>query len=326
MFNAKTLMENHLFTIFAKVAHLLGSCPVLQRILCCLLKCCSWCWCKVGRAQKFPRKRRCPTTPEAPIGGNRKKPAWIRNAILQMHAELNLSHRKLANLFNQRYFAKTGHSIGRTWVRQLLITEAHRLRHLQKDVKHHIPAAQANNTMWGIDTTTITDTNGQQNIVLGIIDHGSRLNLLLHYVSRFNQWTFLGYLFLAIGQFDRPITIKTDNCAVFHGKWVKRVLHWCRIRRRFSRPARPWENGRIERFFGTLKATLNNYKIRDIQHLSLAMLEFQMWYNKARPHQHLNGLTPQQAWDRINPYQRAPKTITMFTGWEGRLKAMVLRH
>ena len=319
-------MDHFRFNIFNSIAYLLGLLPVLQRIWSCIMQCLYRCQRYAMRSQKFRRRKVRYSSQATQFGGNRKKPAWIRNAVLQMHAELNLSHRKLANLFNQRYFAKTGHSIGRTWVRQLLITEAHRLRHLQKDVKHHIPAAQANNTMWGIDTTTITDTNGQQNIVLGIIDHGSRLNLLLHYVSRFNQWTFLGYLFLAIGQFDRPIAIKTDNSAVFHGKWVKRVLHWCRIRRRFSRPARPWENGRIERFFGTLKATLNNYKIRDIQHLSLAMLEFQMWYNKARPHQHLNGLTPQQAWDRINPYQRAPKTITMFTGWEGRLKAMVLRH
>ena len=307
------------------MAYLLGIILVLQRLRSWLLKCDKY-WRNIQHSHKSYRGKRRGYTSAPPFGGNQKKPAWIRDAVLQMHAELNLSHRKLANLFNQRYFAQTGHSIGRTWVRQLLIAEAHRLLHLQKNWKHRIPTAQANNTMWGIDTTTITDAQCQQNIVLGIVDHGSRLNLLLCYLPLLNQWTFLGYLFLAIGQFDRPMAIKTDNCSVFHAKWVKRVLHWSRIHHRFSRPARPWENGRIERFFGTLKTALHRYKIRDTQHLSIAMLEFQLWYNKTRPHQHLEGLTPQQAWDGLNPYKKIPKTITQFIGWEGRLKAMVLRH
>jgi hypothetical protein len=40
--------------------------------------------------------------------------------------------------------------------------------------------------------------------------------------------------------------------------------------------------------------------------------------NKTRPHQHLEG--------RTKSIQKIPKTITQFIGWEGRLKAMVLRH
>ncbi|MBI3259088.1 MAG: transposase family protein, partial [Ignavibacteriae bacterium] len=137
-----------------------------------------------------------------------------------------------------------------------------------------------NNAMWAADTTYILDqASGKPQIVLGIIDHGSRMNLALRYLRHFNAWTFLGYVFLAVGEFGVPLAIKTDNCVVFHSKLVKRVLRLCQIRQRFSRPARPWENGRIERFFGTLKAALQSYAIRDIHHLTLAMTEFQFWYN-----------------------------------------------
>lgn len=108
----------------------------------------------------------------------------------------------------------------------------------------------------------------------GIVDHGSRLNVALRWLKGFNGWTFLGCVFLAIGQFGRPVTIKTDNHAVFHSRLVKRVLHWAGIRQRFARPASPWENGRIERFFGTLKSCLHGYVIGDTRHLAQALADF----------------------------------------------------
>ena len=40
-------------------------------------------------------------------------------------------------------------------------------------------------------------------MVLGAIEHGSRLNLMLRQVRRFNRRMFLGCLLLAIGQFGR---------------------------------------------------------------------------------------------------------------------------
>lgn len=67
-----------------------------------------------------------------------------------------------------------------------------------------------------------------------------------------------------------------------------RALRWAA----FSRPALPWGNGRIERFFGTLKSALRTDLIRDEKHLVLALMEFGFWYGVARPHQHLGeGVT-----------------------------------
>jgi hypothetical protein len=39
--------------------------------------------------------------------------------------------------------------------------------------------------------------------VLGIIDHGSRLNIALRRLPRLNAWTLLGALFLAFGELVR---------------------------------------------------------------------------------------------------------------------------
>lgn len=56
----------------------------------------------------------------SPQGGfPQAKPLWVKSAILEMHENLHLSHRKLADLFNNLYLAETGMSVGRTRVRQL---------------------------------------------------------------------------------------------------------------------------------------------------------------------------------------------------------------
>ena len=146
------------------------------------------------------------------------------------------------------------------------------------------------------------------------------------YVKRFNRWTFLGWLFLAIGEFGLPDRIKTDNHPVVRSAAVKRVLRWCRIGLCHSRPARPWENGYIERLSGTFKCCLCGYLIRDTSHLCSALPAFQFWYNVTRPHQHLDGMTPQQAWRGIDPWAAAPSSLRVFSAWGGRLRGMVLRH
>ncbi len=210
-----------------------------------------------------------------------RKPAWVRDVVLEWHQRLGLSHRKLADTFNRRYFAETGVSVGRTWVRELIMRHEHERLDVQRRFKHRVPLPIRKNVIWGVDTTIVTDLDGIQQIVLGAVDYGSRLNLLLQPVKRFNRWTFLGYLFLTIGRFGKPKAIKTDNARVFHAKLVKRVLRWAGIRMTYSQPGKPWQNGRIERFFGTLKAALKDYPISDWQHLTKAMASFRVGYNLA---------------------------------------------
>jgi transposase InsO family protein len=254
------------------------------------------------------------------------KPDWVRDVVLDLHQRMGLSHRKLANTFNRLYFVETGVSVGRTWVRELIKQHEYERLDLQRRLKHHIPSPLARNVIWGIDTAVVTDLDGVQQIVLGAVDHGSRLNVLLQPLKRFNRWTFLGYLFLAIGQYGKPKAIKTDNAAVFHAKLVKRVLRWAGVRMLYSQPGKPWQNGRIERFFGTLKAALVGYPISDWSHLMEAMVSFRTWYNVARVHQHLAGRTPQEAWDGVDPMHTPVKRVCVLHAWGGRLRGMVLRR
>ena len=51
-----------------------------------------------------------------------------------------------------------------------------------------------------------------------------------------------------------------------------------------------------------------------------------VWYNHVRPHQHLCGQTPVEAWDGIDPYARVPKQVRHFNAWDGLLRGLYLRR
>jgi putative transposase len=78
----------------------------------------------------------------------------------------------------------------------------------------------------------------------------------------------------------------------------------------------PWQNGRIERFFGTFKSQLDRIRIVDANDLRVKLIEFRAWYNHVRPHQHLDGHTPAEAWGGKKKSTQPPIFVSM---WEGRI-------
>lgn len=99
-------------------------------------------------------------------------------------------------------------------------------------------------------------------------------------------------------RFGRPAVIRTDNESVFVSHLFRLGLWLLGIRHQRTAPFAPWQNGRIERLFGTFKAALRlrSAPLNDVQGgLNL----FRCWYNHVRPHQHLDGLTPAEAWDGL---------------------------
>jgi putative transposase len=85
-------------------------------------------------------------------------------------------------------------------------------------------------------------------------------------------------------------------------------------------------NGRVERFFGTLKEKLNQVVVRDVEQLTVALAIFREWYNEVRPHNNLGGRTPIEAWSGINPYAQPPKAAMLFSEWDGLLTGVRLRR
>ena len=237
-----------------------------------------------------------------------------------------MSCRVIVDIFNKRNAYARKMTISKSYVSYTLRDYRYEVLNLRRLFKRRIPKPVPNNHLWAIDLTGKGDVHGNLHSILGIIDHGSRKLLTLDAVRNKNAWTLLGHLFLSIGQFGKPRAIRSDNEAVFRGGVFRLVLALVGIRHQFSTPGCPWMNGRIERVFGTLKSKLDRLKIDGRETLVQLLSEFSFWYNATRPHQHLNGLTPDEAWHGINPYARSPKSEQFYSGWGGLLQGVLLRY
>jgi putative transposase len=83
------------------------------------------------------------------------------------------------------------------------------------------------------------------------------------------------------------------------------------IKRQTSDVACPWQNGRIERCFGTFKQKWRQVTLISQKHLQVQLANYQTWYNVIRPHSNLDGRTPAEAF--MNKTVKGE--LVLVTGW-----------
>jgi len=204
----------------------------------------------------------------------------------------------------------------------------HRFAILQRrrEFKRRKPLHVPKNAVWGLDMTGKVDTTGQVHNILGILDHGSRHLLALSALVNKSSWTLLGHLCLAIGQYGKPRAIRSDNERVFTSVIFTSTLRCFGTRHQRIDLGCPWQNGRIERFFGTLKQSLNQWAVGSRQELQFVLGVFRDWYCYVRPHSNLKGATPFEAWCGVDALRCPPKAVEWFEGWDGLLRGYRLRY
>lgn len=69
-----------------------------------------------------------------------------------------------------------------------------------------------------------------------------------------------------------------------------------------TEPACPWQNGRVERFIGTVKRALATEPIADERDVTDVLRDVRTWYNHDRPHDHLLDRTPAEVWAGIDVF------------------------
>ena len=104
--------------------------------------------------------------------------------------------------------------------------------------------------------------------------------------------------------------VMTDNGAEFgSGQFTKnkenhpfeRLLIEMQMKHKYTQPYRPQTNGKIERFWKTLKEDFTEDSLfNDIEDLKEELLGYIVYYNEHRPHSSLNGLTPKQVVKKCN--------------------------
>ncbi|MHB9118939.1 MAG: transposase [Burkholderiales bacterium] len=273
-------------------------------------------------ARQFPAKRFRPAPPRR--SGGWPKPPWVVEEVLRLFAE-GRSYGKTSDEFN-RLYAHAGMTVGKSTVHEWVQKHRPEAEAVRRATRNRFPSFASANLRWCLDGTGKQDAAGAEHFILGILDHGTRLNRVLSRLASANAQAILEQIALAVGEFGKPRIIRTDNEPIFHSPAFEEGLAALGIRHEFTEPGKPWQNGRIERFFLTLKEKLNRITPEDGATLDSLLSEFSCWYNAVRPHQHLYGLTPQEAWSGVDPYKTAPKAVLRFDGWDGMLRGYYLQR
>lgn len=261
----------------------------------------------------------------APRYRNAKKPPWVREVVIHLKAMMpTLGCRKLAEAFNRLYAAGRNMTVGKSYVAGVIRTHRYEIARIRERVRNRTGKPGPLNRVWGLDLTGKTDGTGKTHMILGLVDHGSRVNLSLQALKNKSSIAILRVLLDVIESCGRPKAIRTDNEACFTSRLFRFGLKFLGIRHQTTDLHCPWMNGRIERFFGTLKDRLNDWLVSDREALNQSLGEFRNWYNFVRPHQSLYGRTPAEIWNSSDVYRRRHDRAFLFNAWDGLLQGIYI--
>ena len=217
-------------------------------------------------------------------------------------------------------------TVGKTYVADTIRRHRYEIAMRRRAIRNATPRRVPRNVVWAIDLTGKVTLDGKTRFILGILEHASRAALCLEGLLSKSSAVLIGKVVETIKRYGKPRSIRTDNESVFTSATFRFVLVLLGIGHQRSDPGCPWQNGRVERFFGTLKGTLDRLAVDSFVALGAALREFRCYYNHVRAHQNLGGATPAEAWAGIDPYVANIKDEYWFEAWDGLLCGYYLRR
>jgi len=278
---------------------------------------------------------------QAKPGGHRycqPKPVWVKKRVIRLKALMpQAGCRTIAHAFNRMHEQK-GMTVGKSYVNGIVKAHQYEIQVLRRRIKHKRPKALPHNLIWGVDLAGKTDATGKLHNILGIIEHQSRASLTLTTLTDKASITLLEHLIVAIKRYGKPKYIRTDNEAIFTSRLFRFGLWFLGIRHQRTEVACPWQNGKVERFFGTLKERLNQWEVSSHEELIHSLHLFRFWFNHVRPHDYdvhgctsaagagctgaaLDGRTPSEVW---RGRRGNPNRAKWFEAWGGLLSGYYL--
>ena len=235
------------------------------------------------------------------------KPKWVRNEVIHLKALLpQAGCRTIAHHFNRRWKSRREMTVSKTYVADICRKHQYLIYATRRKLKHRVPRPILRNRIWACDLLVKTDQRGQPHLALAILDHGSRACLRLQQLADKSSWTLLQELAQAVTWYGRPQILRTDNEAVLVSRLFRLGLWLLGIRHQRTDPGCPWQNGRVERFIGTVKRELATEPMVDRAHVARTLHEIRTWYNHDRPHDHLQGRTPAEVWAGVDVFATGP--------------------
>ena len=263
-------------------------------------------WLVEGEAAFEPRSRRPRSSP------NRTSPAVVER-IKELRHELLAQGLDAGADTILELLAREGIHMSRATVWRILSAQRLIVPQPQKRPKSSWQrfAADRPNELWQSDFTHITLTNGTEVEVIGWLDDHSRYLLHLTAHPRITGKIVIDAFTAAATRHGYPTATLTDNGMVYTTRYARNArgiapgngfetllaLHG--ITQKNGRPFTPTTQGKIERFWQTLKRHLAAHPAQTITELQTTLDSFTTYYNQTRPHRALGRRTPQFAYQLI---------------------------
>jgi putative transposase len=182
--------------------------------------------------------------------------------------------------------------VRRLWRRERLqVRRAGRPR-LRRPRPPHLVAAFPGH-IWAYDFLEDALADGTTIHILTVMDEFTREGLAVDVTCTTSAEQVLAVLRALTAQHGAPRHLRSDNGPEFVAQAVQTWLADCRVATLYIEPGKPWQNGKEERFNGTLRdECLNLYVFQSLAEACVRLGAFRQHYNTERPHSQLGYLTP----------------------------------
>ena len=168
--------------------------------------------------------------------------------------------------------------------------------------------AERPNHIWAYDFVQDADRHGNKLYILTVMDEFTREGVATHVTNDTSAEGVVAVLSTLRDVYDTPTYLRSDNGAEFVALSLQGWLARQGIVPLYIDPGCPWQNGKDERFNGTVRdECLNMQLFSSLIEAQIRLEAFRQHYNTERPHSALAYQTPlafKQAWNEAQKKQQ----------------------
>lgn len=147
--------------------------------------------------------------------------------------------------------------------------------------------------IWAYDFVEDALVDGTPLRILTVIDEFTREGLAIDAAIDTSAERVIGVLTSLIAHHGAPKHVRSDNGPEFVATSLQLWLTRRDIQAMYIEPGKPWQNGKEERFNGTIRdECLNMHSFVSLAEAQVRLTTFRHEYNTIRPHSSLGYLTP----------------------------------
>jgi putative transposase len=168
--------------------------------------------------------------------------------------------------------------------------------------------------VWAYDFVEDRDVHGNVLRILTVMDEFTREGLDIDAATSTSAERVISRLEHLVSVHGAPAYLRSDNGPEFVALAVQAWLAKRQIRTLYIDPGCPWQNGKEERFNGTVRdECLSLHRFNSVHEAQVRLQAYRCHYNDERPHSALGYQTPSEfkrAWNVTQANQDDPNIAT----------------